>query len=196
MRVHRSTKSSHTVLVRCVCSPYMFNIQYAHYALDIDHYQEKKQISIFGTFERDARRIQMPYTPEIIDQVLEARWFKSQNKRWERLREERGEVLPKTIRRARKRPPPHILARMTKRHKRLDAIARSSVSEVGYVGYAKAKLGWKLRNPNPWHVESGDPKNIPALLELEAQIVRENERRREKHSKEEVSTAGGLEDET
>lgn len=113
-----------------------------------------------------------------METVRNARRFKVENKTRERLREESGEVLPITVRRARKRPPPHILTTMSEQQKRWDAIARSSVSEVGYVGYVKRKLGWKLRKPDAWKVEAGMPENLEALKKMDAFIREENERRR------------------
>ena len=135
---------------------------------------------IYQTFRRDSERLQTPPSPSLLKQAKAARRFKVENKTRERLREERGEVLNATIRRARKRPPPHVLAQMTEEQKRLDAVARSSVSEVGYVGYVKRKLGWKLRNPDAWKVEEGKPENQAALDELDHTIHEENTRRRMK----------------
>lgn len=117
--------------------------------------------------------------------VQKARWYKWENKLRERQREERGEVLPITLRRARKRPPAHILSLMTDEQKRLDVISRSSVSEVGYVGYVKKKLGWKLRNPDAWKVENGLRENAEALDKMDASIREENERRRQASETEE-----------
>lgn len=120
-----------------------------------------------------------PRSPELIEMVQAARRYKWENKRRERQREERGEVLPITLRRARKRPPSHILVQMTDEQKRLDTISRSSVSEVGYIGHVKKKLGWKLRNPNAWKAENGRRENAEALDKMDAYIREENERRRQ-----------------
>lgn len=46
-----------------------------------------------------------------------------------------------TIRCRNKGPPPHILTCMGREERHLDKVARSSVSEVGYVGMVKWRLG-------------------------------------------------------
>ena len=50
-----------------------------------------------------------------------------------------------TEKRARKGPPAHVLAEMTPEQRHDDRVARSSVSETGYVGMVKRKLGWKMK---------------------------------------------------
>ena len=67
---------------------------------------------------------------------------------------------------------------MTEEEKRLDRIARSSVSKVGYVGYAKMKLGWKMKR-DPFKAEDGPNRSQRRLTEAEKKIMEENKRRRE-----------------
>ena len=103
-------------------------------------------------------------------------------------------MLPITLRRARRRPPAHVLATMTERQKRLDAVARSSVSEVGYVGQVKRMLGWKLRRPEAWKVELGKPENQPMLDADHAKIRAENLKRRQRSAKDDPQNGGKSED--
>lgn len=77
-----------------------------------------------------------------------------------------------------------MLSRMSEEEKRLDEIARSNVSEVGYVGYAKMKRGWKLKE-NPWKREDGPKEKHEELKAAEREIEKENRRRREEWEKEE-----------
>lgn len=152
----------------------------------VEKYINARLRTIYKSFSLDKERLMTPRSPELLEIVRKARQRKGENKRRERLREERGEVLPITLRRARKRPPPHVLSKMTEEQKRFDVISRSSVSEVGYIGYVKKKLGFKLRDPDSWKVEDGDPKNREALDKLEAEIRAENERRRKAAEAEET----------
>lgn len=71
-----------------------------------------------------------------------------------------------------------------------DWVSRRSVSEVGYVGWVKRKLGWKLRDPNAWKVEIGKDEDQPRLNALENEIRKENERRR----REDEQTSGSNDD--
>ncbi|THH28267.1 hypothetical protein EUX98_g5923 [Antrodiella citrinella] len=124
------------------------------------------------------QRQSLPYPPEMLAQIKQARREKIANKTREYQREARGEILRRTIRRANKGPPAHVLAKMTPLQKHLDKVSRSSVSEVGYVGWAKRKLGWKLRNPDAWKVEIGKEENQEYLARMAGEIRQENERRR------------------
>ncbi|KAJ7609065.1 hypothetical protein FB45DRAFT_845677 [Roridomyces roridus] len=91
-----------------------------------------------------ARRYE-PIPPELVDNARAARREKIANKTRERMRERRGEILPSTLRRARKGPPAHILVRMTPEQKHVDKVVRG-VGEVGYVGMVKQRMGVKLRD--------------------------------------------------
>jgi hypothetical protein len=118
----------------------------------------------------------------MIAQVKEARREKVRNKTRERLRELRGEVLPATIRRANRDPTPHVLSRMSPLRRYYDRVARSTRSEVGYVGWVKRKLGFKLKEPNPWQAEDGKDEDQPRFMKAERQIRMENSRRRKEDS--------------
>jgi len=123
-------------------------------------------------------RQRMSYSPELLEQIKQARREKVANKTRELQREARGEILNRTIFRARTGPPAHVLAGMTSLQKHLDKVSRSNVSEVGYVGWAKRRLGWKLRKPDAWKVEIGKPENKEVLDAMAEEIRQENERRR------------------
>lgn len=142
---------------------------------------------IYDTFQRDVDRSLTPYDPEMLGAIKRARREKIINKTRERERERRGVILPRTIRRRNQGPPAHILARMTSEQRHMDKVVRH-VSEVGYVGQVKRKLGFRLRDPEAWKVEIGrkeDKKRLDAMLEM---VTNENERRRECEGRKEIET--------
>ena len=126
---------------------------------------------------RDEARLHSPFPSALIRKVTRARRERTWNKQRERQREASGEIVKKTIERARQGPPAHVLAKMTPRQRHLDKVSRSSISEVGYIGWAKKQLGWKLKNPNPWEAEDGKPEDEERLMAMEEKIRQENERR-------------------
>jgi hypothetical protein len=63
----------------------------------------------------------------------------------------------------------------------MDKVSRS-VSEVGYVGMIKRRLGWKLKNPEAWKAEIGSPENKQDLDQASEAIRQENLRRRGMYS--------------
>jgi methyl coenzyme M reductase gamma subunit len=113
--------------------------------------------------------------------VANARREKFTNKRRERNREKRGEILRRTIKRRNQGPPAHVLQNMTQEQREMDRISRS-VSEVGYVAMVKRRLGWKLKNPEAWKVEIGSPENQQDLDQMTEAIRQENLRRRSMYS--------------
>lgn len=113
--------------------------------------------TIQDSFNRDLARLTGPCPPSLTDRLKAARHELTVNKTKERQREGRGEVLKRTIRRARTGPPIQSLDRMSKERLKMDKIARSSVSEVGYIGETKRRLGWKLKNDDPYRAEDGPP---------------------------------------
>lgn len=140
---------------------------------------------ILETFKRDKERSLMDYTPEILAAIKRARHEKVVNKTRERERERRGEVLRQTIRRRNRGPPAHVLARMTREEKHMDKVVRN-VSEVGYVGRVKRRLGFRLRDPEAWKVEIGSREDKERLDVMAGMVERENERRRKEVEKEET----------
>lgn len=143
---------------------------------------------IYQTFNRDAQRNAMSYSPEMLDAIKRARRDKIINKTRERERERRGEVLRSTIRRRNKGPPAHALARMTPEQRHMDKVVRS-VSEVGYVGQVKRRLGFRLRDPEAWKVEIGKPEDKERLDAMMRMVERENELRR-KQTEMEIDSVG------
>ena len=139
------------------------------------------------TFRRDDARRKTPYPPELLHQIKAARREKVENKTREYQREARGEVIRRTILRRSKGPPAHIRAKMAPQERHWDRVSRSSVSEVGYVGMIKRKLGWKLRNPEAWKAENGKEENWPHLESTEAEIRRKNRERRLEVAKDETT---------
>lgn len=135
------------------------------------------------TFRRDEARRNTPYPPELLAQIKRARTEKVANKTREYQREARGQVLRRTILRSRQGPPAHVLCKMTPKQRYYDKVARSSVSEVGFVGMVKRKLGWKLRNPDAWKVEDGQEENQQSLDASEEQIREWNRKRRARSRK-------------
>ena len=100
-------------------------------------------------FGRALERANSEYPPELLAAIKEARREKVRNKTRERERERRGEVLRCTIERRRKGPPAHVLVKMPEWKRKADRVIRS-VSEVGYVGMMKSRMGVKMKNPNLW----------------------------------------------
>lgn len=134
-------------------------------------------------FDADVTRLQSTFSPLLIETIEAARRNKVRNKAKEHRREASGLILRKTLERAIKGPPAHVLSKMTEEEKKLDRIARSSVSKVGYVGYAKMKLGWKMKR-DPYKSEDGPNRSQRRLTEAEDKIMEENKRRRELWDKE------------
>ncbi|KAF8885246.1 hypothetical protein CPB84DRAFT_1788517 [Gymnopilus junonius] len=126
---------------------------------------------------REYARAAMPIPSELIKQVFEARREKIRNKTREKERERRGEVLRSTIKRQRKGPPAHVLAKMSPERREMDKVSRS-LSEVGYVALVKRKLGFKLKNPDAG-LELGEKENRPLLNQAADFIRAENKRREE-----------------
>jgi hypothetical protein len=61
--------------------------------------------------------------------------------------------------------------------RRVDQVARSSVSEAGYVGLVKRRLGSGLRDPKLWKAEGGweDKARVDQMMRG---VEEKNERRR------------------
>ena len=130
-----------------------------------------------ASFDREKARQEQPYPPEMLAAIKEARREKIRNKTREGERERRGEVTNRLRRRMRQGPPAHVLALMTDKQRRMDHIARGA-GEAGYVAQVKRKLGHKLRDPNVWKTELGQPENMEALRRMEMEIEVEHSRRR------------------
>jgi hypothetical protein len=141
----------------------------------VQHITETK-LRVLQTFANDVARINTPFSPELLVKIADARKKRHAAFKAERERELRGEITPKTLRRARKTPPGYVYSLMTPEQRRMDAIARSSLSEVGYVGLVKRRLGWKVKEREGWRAEW--EKN-EALDKASAEIREENERRRQ-----------------
>ena len=133
------------------------------------------------TFRRDQERANRPFPPELFEQIIEARRTKIRNKTREKERERRGEILKSTLRRQRKGPPAHILAKMSPERRRMDKVARS-VSEVGYVALVKRRLGMRLKDPDAG-LELGEEKNRPLLTLAASMLNEENRKRAEEEQK-------------
>lgn len=131
------------------------------------------------SYAREYKRATSSFPPAMLEQIRAARREKVENKTREVQRERAGQVINRTLRRARKGPPAHVLVRMSPLRRYYDKVARSSVSEVGYVGWVKKKLGFKLSNPDPYAVENGREEDQPRLDAVEEEIRKENLRRRD-----------------
>ncbi|EDR13137.1 uncharacterized protein LACBIDRAFT_322596 [Laccaria bicolor S238N-H82] len=138
---------------------------------------EDRLAEIQESYALEQERSQRPFPQEMLDQIVRARTERIANKTRERQRERRGEVLKRTIERKNQGPPAHVLAKMTRAERRLDWISRG-VSEVGYVGQVKRKLGFKLREPDALKREEGRESERGRMDEVSKEISEENERRR------------------
>jgi hypothetical protein len=83
----------------------------------------------------------MLFTPEILTTIKQAWQGKIANKPWELEHEPWDRILRHTIRCRNKGPLACVLIRSSKEERHLDKVARSSVSEVGYVRLVKVRLG-------------------------------------------------------
>ena len=154
-----------SVLIECalMCASYLSRVSPGQ-----DVAQQRYEVG--KSMSRGIERANSRYPQELLDQIKEARREKIRNKTRERERERRGDYSRSTIERMRKRPPAHILEKMSAKDRRADAIVRTP-SEVGYVGMMKSRLGVKMRNPNLWRkLENGTGGNSevrPKSLEIE-----------------------------
>ena len=123
----------------------------------------------------------------MLEQIKAARRERNANRQREYSRERRGEVLKKTLRRARKGPPAHVLCMMTEKEKHLDKVSRTT-SEVGYAAQAKIKLGWKLDDPEKWKLENGKEENLGWITEIERKVHKANLERRRRATSRDASS--------
>lgn len=108
------------------------------------------------SFDREEARLYTPYTDELIEVVEAARREKHRNLTNEKIRERQGEMTRKWLKRRRSRPPSWIRYRLTEKE-RMTWWVSKCVSEVGYIGKLKRKLGIKLKDPDAWKRENGLP---------------------------------------
>jgi hypothetical protein len=83
----------------------------------------------------------------------------------------------KWLQRRRSKPPSLMRYRMTEKEKMTWWVSKS-VSEVGYIGMLKRKLGIKLKNPDAWKREHGLPHMKKTDSDLA--VVEMGNKRREK----------------
>lgn len=161
--------------LRGVCLSVLFKlaISPSHIVSEQPISQNLSEIEKSMALERE--RIRQSFSPELMERIFEARREKVRNKSHEREREHRGEETKSSLRRKRKGPPAHILAKMTAEQRKMDEISRS-LSEAGYVGLVKKRLGFKLKDPEH-PLELGKKKNRPLLDEATSLIRAENRRR-------------------
>jgi hypothetical protein len=130
-------------------------------------------------FMADDARALSPIPREVVRQVIEARRERHRNRTRELERERRGDMTTRAIQRKAKGLPAHILAAMSPASRRREGITRS-LSEVGYVGMTKARLGKGLRDEARWRIfEEGEVGLRPRLAQEASVIEAENQRRRE-----------------
>ncbi|KAJ6612674.1 hypothetical protein B0H10DRAFT_1807036 [Mycena sp. CBHHK59/15] len=144
------------------------------------------QAELRALLHRDIVRAETPPSPELLETVRAARREKVANKTRENLRERRGEILARTLKRARKGPPAHVLPRMTPEQRRMDKAVRF-VGEVGYVGMLKRRMGFRFRDGGKGLArENGADLEGEALAKLrkaERQYWLEGRRRRRNEQK-------------
>jgi hypothetical protein len=130
------------------------------------------------SFAREDARFHAPYTDELINIVKAARREKHRNLTNEKIRERRGEMTSKWLKRRRSRPPSLIRYRLTE-EERMTWWVSKCVSEVGYIGMLKRKLGIKMKNPDAWKREHGLPHAKEKTDRDLAVVERGNRRRQE-----------------
>lgn len=133
---------------------------------------------IQGSFSREEARLHAPYTDELIKIIEVARREKHHNLTNEKIRERRGEMTRKWLKRRRSRPPTLIRYRMTEKEKMTWWVSKC-VSEVGYIGMLKSKLGIKLKDPDAWQREHGLPHMEEETARNLAAVEMGNKRREE-----------------
>ncbi|KAI0074123.1 hypothetical protein K474DRAFT_1602040 [Panus rudis PR-1116 ss-1] len=151
------------------------------------------------TFQAAEIRRSQPFPQAMIDQVERAKYIRLRNHAIERIREIRGEVTNKTLKRRRQRPPTWVEEMMTPKQRKMDVVSRQSVSQVGYMGMVKQKLGHNVKKvPDGekgemiplWLVyERGERKNAKWLKRTTRKIRLANLRKRlrEENAEEELS---------
>ncbi|KAJ7171821.1 hypothetical protein C8R43DRAFT_979553 [Mycena crocata] len=141
---------------------------------------EDARKDISALLDRDVARSQMPISPELREMARAARREKIANKTRERERERRGEILPRTLERARQGPPAHVLVHMTPEERHRDKVVRG-VGEVGYVGMVKRRMGIKLRDGGKGLArENGtglEGEQLESLKKMEKEYWLEGQRR-------------------
>jgi hypothetical protein len=130
------------------------------------------------SFNREKARLHAPVTNELIEIVRAARREKHRNLTNEKIRERRGEMTRKWLKRRRSHPPPLLRYRMTEKEKMTWWVSKC-VSEVGYIGKLKRQLGIKLKNPDAWKREHGLP-HMEEETARDLAVVEMGNRRREK----------------
>ena len=138
-----------------------------------------RQAELKECMARDILRYRSALPAELVLQGKRARRDRVVNKTAQKQRELSGEVTTATIRRRRSAPPAHIQELMTKRQLLVDKAIRE-VSEGGWSGAVKARLGVHMRSPEKWKAEGGwEDEDIKKRLDdMERKIRAENERRR------------------
>ena len=126
-------------------------------------------------FDRDTARARRPFPPELIKQVEEARKEKTRNKQREKERERRGEVTKSMLKRRNLGYPAAVMNSWGDKKKKEMLVVRRSISEVGYVGILKRKMGWRTR-PEEDALE-GEVKDRVERMEQE---IREEAKKRDK----------------
>jgi len=127
-------------------------------------------------FQREEARLHAPFTDELIKIVKDARREKHRNLTNEKIRERRGEMTRKWLKRRRSRSPSLLRCRMSEKDKTTRRVSKS-VSEVGYIGMLKRKLGIKMKNPDAWKREYGLPHMKEKTDQDLAAVEMENRRR-------------------
>jgi hypothetical protein len=126
----------------------------------------------FDGFARDEARKRRPFPPEMLRQIRAAKRERIRNKRNELVREKAGERTLSARIRIRKSYPVGAMANWSEQRKREMLLVRRNISEVGYVGELKRKMGWKIRESE--EMLEGERKKRVEKLERE---FAENERR-------------------
>lgn len=128
---------------------------------------------------REISRFRAALPTELLRQAKQARRDRVANKTAERQRERSGEVTTATARRRRSAPPAHVQEVMTQKQLLVDRAIRE-VSEGGWSGAVKARMGVHMHAPERWKAEGGweDEEKKKRLDDMEREIRAENERRR------------------
>jgi hypothetical protein len=137
-------------------------------------------------FAADERRAKTQFPPELLRQVLAARREKIANKTRELERERRGEITNRAVKRKRKMLPGPLMTTRSPASRRHDHVSRS-LSEVGYVGMIRERLGHGMKT-GTWRLYEEGLEENRKKLGLDAKMIeRENRRRRSASEEREVT---------
>ncbi|EIN13030.1 hypothetical protein PUNSTDRAFT_98064 [Punctularia strigosozonata HHB-11173 SS5] len=157
-----------------------FESHFLKYRNEWREHLNAQEEAIARSFDLENARLQTPFPPSVLDSIKAARTRKIAYYTSMRARERAGEHTPLSVERMRRMPPAHVLQQMSQQQRINDRVVRS-VSEVGYVGMVKERVGVRTRRRGLWRVyEEGKEENRERLDRMAEEIRRANFERQAK----------------